>query len=493
VCLASGDYRGFVGVSKPAPGLTITSAPGANVTFSSGIALDLSAVRNFTLDGMGGGGTLSVGGVLDMETRDGALQDQALNLTFENVNFLAGASVLIRGPENGNIVFDRDTFVAGNANCMNGGSPSGLSGIFNLLYSTATPTTPSGVTVENSVFVAPADLWNPYRAMQTGSPMTVEDNVFAGFLARSSAASCNHVDTLQLFGATPGAAGGVTFTGNLCYDDYGCIMAFDGTSDNTIADNVCFDIERSCVILYSDRGSHVSHNTQQTGGADPSRCATEAAQACMGSQLFENGHKPGETVSSRETYTNNIAGSAPTIGDPGSLVTSTNNMWPGASSPNINGSASFAGGANPTTWAGFALRPSSAGHGGASDGHDVGIRLSAGGPPTGGGSPPVNQVPPALSGPAVRGRTLSTTDGTWAITGDVPTVTTYQWFDCPTSTFSTGACTPIQPQTFPTSANGPTYALQSSDVGRYVVCEVTVTNATGQVSAASRPVGPVRS
>lgn len=437
---------------------------------------------------------MSVAGGLDMETRDGALQDKALNLTFENIDFVSGASVLVRGPENGNIVFDRDTFVAGNANCTNGGSPSGPSGIFNLLYSTATPTTPSGVTVENSVFVAPADLWNPYRAMQTGASLTVANNVFSGFLARSSAASCNHVDTLQLFSGTHGTSGGVRFTGNLCYDDYGCIMAFDGTSDNTITDNVCFDIERSCVILYSDRGSQVSHNTQQTAGADPSRCATEpATQACAGSALLENDHKPGEPVSAGEKYTDNVAGSPPNIADPGSLAANANNLWPGASSPNISGSPSFVGGANPTTWAGFALRPGSAGHAGGSDGQDVGIRLSAGGPPTGGGSPPVSQVPPALSGSAVRGRTLSTTDGTWAITGDVPTITTYQWLDCPTPTFSPRACAPIQPQTYPTSANGPSYALQASDVGRYVVCEVTVTNANGQVNATSRPVGPVRS
>ncbi len=494
VCLASGDYSGFTGVSKATPGLTMTSAPGATVTFSSGITLDLSTVRNFTVDGTGGGGTMSVGRGLDMETRADALQDKALNLSFENINFAAGASVLVRGPENSNIVFDRDTFVAGNANCTSGGSPTGLSGIFYLLYSTATPTTPSGVTVENSVFVAPADLWNPYRAMQTGSPLTVKNTVFAGFLARSSAASCNHVDTLQLFSGTPGTSGGVTFTGNLCYDDYGCIMAFDGTSENTITDNVCFDIERSCVILYSDRGSVVSHNTQQTGGADPSRCATEpATQACTGSTLFENGHKPGDPATSGETYTNNVAGSPPNIGDPGSLATNTHNMWPGASAPNISGNPSFAGGTRARTWAGSELSSGSAGHHGGSDGLDVGVRPSAGGPPTGGGSAPVNTVAPALRGSPARGQTLSTTDGTWTITGDVPTVRTYQWYDCPTSTFSSGSCTPIQPHTAPTSANAPTYTLQPSDAGAYVVCEVTVTNANGQVNATSEAVGPVRS
>ena len=494
VCLASGDYTSFTGTSKSAPGITITSAPGATITFNSGITLDLSTAQNVRLDGTSGGGTMSIRGELDMETRGDALQNKALNLTFQNINFAAGANVVIRGPENSNIVFNRDTFVAGNANCANGGSPSGLSGIFNLLYTTATSTTQSGVTVENSVFVAPADLWNPYRAVQTGSAMTVENNVFVGFLDHTDAASCNHIDTLQLFSGTPGTHGGVTFTGNLCYDDYGCIMAFDGTSDNTITDNACFDIEQNCVILYSDSGSVVNHNTQETGAAVPSGCSTEpTTQACTGSTLFENGHKTGDPASSGETYANNIDGSGPNIGDAGSLSTNRNNMWSGAGSPNIGGTPTFVGGMHPATWAGFELTSGSTGHDGGSDGLDVGIRSSAGGPPTGGGSAPVNTVAPALSGSTVQGQTLSTTDGRWTITGNVPTVTTYAWYDCPTSTFSAASCTPIQPHTSPTSANDPTYTLQVSDVGDHVFSEVTMTNANGQVKARSNAAGPVAS
>ena len=60
--MASGDYSGFAGTSKSAPGITITSAPGAAVTFNSGMRLNPSSVQNFTLDGTGGGGTMTVGG-----------------------------------------------------------------------------------------------------------------------------------------------------------------------------------------------------------------------------------------------------------------------------------------------------------------------------------------------------------------------------------------------------------------------------------------------
>ena len=487
VCLGSGDYSSFTGTSKASPGVTITSAPGAAVTFHSGIRLNLSNVQNFTLDGTGGGGTMTIGGELDMETSSGELQSKALNLTFQNIAFTTTADVKIDGPENSNITFNRDTFVAGNVACS-GGSTVGATWEFLLSYKTATATTPSGVAVENSVFVAPADLWDPARAIQTASSMTVANNVFVGYVAHSDAAACNHIDTLQIFSQLNGTWGGVAFTGNVCYDDYACIMAFDGTSDNTITDNACFDIERSCVILYSDLGSVVDHNTQQTGGAYPSGCVD--APACASSVLFENGNKTGDLAPSGETYENNIDHSAPNI-ESGSLTTNTNNVWSGASSPNINGSATFKGGTNPATWAGFELTSGSAGHAAGSDGLDVGIRSRAGGPPTDGGTVPANTVSPSLTGTATQGQTLTTTNGTWTITGNVPTVTTYQWFDCPSATFSAGSCTPIQPQTAPNNANGPAYTLQSSDVGDYVFSEVTVTNGNGQVNAISNARGPV--
>ena len=66
------------------------------------------------------------------------------------------------------------------------------------------------------------------------------------------------------------------FTGNLCYDDYSCTMAFDGTSDNTVTDNVCFDAETTCISLYSDTGSVINHNVDQTRGDDPGYCDSMA-------------------------------------------------------------------------------------------------------------------------------------------------------------------------------------------------------------------------
>ena len=496
VCLASGDYSGFTGTSKAAPGITITSAPGATVTFNSGMSLNPSNVQNFTLDGTAGGGTMTVGGLVDIETSGDAGLNKALNLTFQNLAFTArDGNVVLDGPENSNITFNRDTFVDANAACS-GGSPTGYSGIF-YVYNAGSATTQTGLTVENSVFVAPMDLWDPGRAVQDGAPMAFENNVVTGFVDHTESAGCNHIDGLQWYSGTNGSTGGVTFTGNLCYDDYGCTMAFDGTGSNTITDNVCFDEETACINLYSDTGSVINHNVTQTGGADPGGCNTmhdssAPIQSCNNSSLLINSNKSGDRAPSGETYTNNISPGAPNV-ESGSLSTETKNMWSGASSPNISGTATFVGGAHPTTWAGFELTSGSTGHDGGSDGLDVGIRSSAGGPPTGGGSAPTNTTAPSLTGTATQGNTLTTTNGTWAITGNVPTVTTYQWFDCASSTFSAASCTPIQPQTAPTSANNPAYTLQASDVGDYVFSEVTVTNANGQTNAISNAAGPIAS
>lgn len=497
VCLSSGDYSGFAGTSKSSPGITITSAPSATVTFNSGISLDsgsntLNNQQNWTLDGTGGGGTMTVGGQLDLETTGDALLDKALNLTFQNIAFTASSNaVLIEGPEDSNLTFNRDTFVDGNATCS-GGNPTTLGAAFMLDYATAgSGTTPSGVTLENSVLVAPADMWNPDRAMETvGSPLTIANNVITGFVDHTEAASCNHIDGLQLFAGANATNGNVTFTGNFCYVDYDCFAAFDGTSTNTIADNACFDIEQNCIDLYADTGTIVNHNTQQTGGAGATACSIgPSTQACTSSSIFLNSTKAGDRSPTGETLTNNLSGGSPNITG-GSLTTNTNNMWSGAGAPNINGTGTFVGGTNPTTWAGFELTSGSTGHAGGSDGLDVGVRSSAG-PPTGGGSTPVNTAAPSLTGTPTQGDTLTTTNGTWTITGNVPTATTYMWFDCPTATFSFGACTAIEAQSGTVSTNTNSYTLQVSDESDYVFSVVTVTNANGQVNAASNPTGPV--
>ena len=252
------------------------------------------------------------------------------------------------------------------------------------------------------------DLWDPGRAVQDGAPMAFENNVVTGFVDHTESASCNHIDGLQWYSGTNGSTGGVTFTGNLCYDNYGCAMAFDGTSDNTITDNACFDEETACINLYSDTGSVINHNVMQTGGADPGDCNTmhdtsAPIQSCNNSSLLINGNKCGDRTPSGETYTNNISPGAPNV-ESGSLSTDTNNMWSRSGLPEHQRHGHLRRRCASDHLGRLRAHAGSTGHAGGSDGLAVGVRASAGGPPTGGGSAPVNTAAPPLSGLRSRGR-----------------------------------------------------------------------------------------
>ena len=87
---------------------------------------------------------------------------------------------------------------------------------------------------------------------------------------------------------------------------------------------------------------------------------------------------------------------------------------------------------------------------------------------TGGSSatPPVNTVAPSVSGTAVVGQTLTTTNGTWTNT---PSGYTYQWYR---------GVTPI-------GTNSSTYVLVQADAGQNIKCNVTATNSAGSVNADS--------
>ena len=89
-------------------------------------------------------------------------------------------------------------------------------------------------------------------------------------------------------------------------------------------------------------------------------------------------------------------------------------------------------------------------------------------PTSGGANPPVNNIPPSLSGSGVIGTVLTCSDGVW--TGTAPITFTYQW-----------------------KRNGSdivgevssTYTLVNADYSNSITCEVTATNIVGMSSSTS--------
>ena len=89
-------------------------------------------------------------------------------------------------------------------------------------------------------------------------------------------------------------------------------------------------------------------------------------------------------------------------------------------------------------------------------------------------SAPANTTPPAITGTAKEGMTLTATNGAW--TGTSPLTFTYAWGRCDAA----GAnCLPIA------TANAQTYVPDTSDVGFTLRVTVTATNGIGNASATS--------
>jgi hypothetical protein len=96
--------------------------------------------------------------------------------------------------------------------------------------------------------------------------------------------------------------------------------------------------------------------------------------------------------------------------------------------------------------------------------------------------PPQNTPgsPPAISGAASDGQTLTVSTGVW--TGSPTIAYSYQWLRCDADGSN---CADIA------AATGPSYDLTSADVGHSVRAEVTATNAGGGVTATTAASGPI--
>ena len=295
----------------------------------------------FTIDGGRESFTQSWGIRIDENGELPDIDGGAKDITIKNTDFAVG--ITIDGVTNANLVFDH--------NLHRDLSGHDYTSAVHLNYSSDTP---SGVTVENSLF---RDM--SADAIQHGPAMKILDNEFANIEPSAAGGDESlHTDAVQPNSGCSGDTGSV-ITGNYFHDGEQAIGAFDGTCAMTIEDNVIQNFSAHQITLMGDRpGSSVRHNTLVGSGPRIIDCASKA-------------DLPPSLTSIRDNIADGISLTGPTNCSPSA---NDHNMLSSASDPNIAGTPQFIGGANPTTYTGFKLAPGSPGKHAASDRLDVGIR-----------------------------------------------------------------------------------------------------------------------
>jgi Right handed beta helix region len=345
VCLATGDYGTWTGVSKTSPGVTITAAAGAVPRIS--LAFQGPSTRQWMIiDG------LTVYGIVDWTA-------PTTNVTVRNSTITGKINIWAAGPNNAcsncgsmnnaNIVFDNDLFNFADNN------QSSFEGRFNLL---GTGGVSAGVTVKNSQFTTGCA--DGVHVAGGGNGETIgPGNTFFNL----QQGSCGpHVDSIQFEGSD---SPGPVITGNFFHNESTGIVGYDNANSATITNNVLINIDQDAMELGGfDSNTTVEHNTVIGQAID---CGvTHEGNVC------------------KAVFRNNIADSVTAVGG-GTGQPSFNdyNLCVDSGcvgSHSLHATPTFVGGANSSTYAGFGLTSLSPGHNAASDGKDMGINITTGGP-----------------------------------------------------------------------------------------------------------------
>jgi hypothetical protein len=333
--LATGNYGTFSGTTQA---VTIQAASGATPVMQFDFG---STAHGFTIDGVSGASGEILTGAHDITIRDSSFTD----------------GLKIDGVTDANILLDHDEFLNIDA------APAGLPARVALPYTCATA---SGVTVQNSLFAG-----GDADGVQAGCALTVQDNEFRDVAEHTG--TTNHTDAIQCGGGCPG---GLVIRRNWIHltslaTTQG-ITAYDTVSDALVEDNVV-DIFRVWGIeWYSDTDSIIRHNTVVYRAPD---CGWPGAPC----GYIGLDHKPGDPAGSGTVIEDNIATGLSI--DNGSTTGSEDyNLFEdgsGTGANDLTGSPTFAGGATPTTFAGFALTGGSTGKSAAADGSDLGARVGS--------------------------------------------------------------------------------------------------------------------
>jgi len=362
LCLATGNYGTWSGVTKTSPGVTITAAAGATPTITIAFYQPSSPIAAWLiLDNLTIPSAQFSGAVNHITVQNSTLTGSTL--FYANSGATNNLCSSCPAMNNNVILFNNDLF-----------NSTGDTGTGRFDAVLAGPT-PAGVTLTNSTFVGGCD--DGINFDTGGYGFTIgPGNVFHDMLQGSCG---NHIDPIQFIGSS---SPGPVITGNYFYNNTTGIAAYDGANNAQINNNVIVNaVQDGLLVAGLDSSSVVEHNT--VIGGDGIICGqTHEGNNCTAT--FRNNITKNFSVGGGTSV-----GQVPVYFDynlctAGSCAFGSNS----AGAHSLNGTPTYVGGSSPATYAGYALTSTSLGHLAGSDGKDIGTNVSANtgsqpAPPTG--------------------------------------------------------------------------------------------------------------
>ncbi|MDA0167434.1 right-handed parallel beta-helix repeat-containing protein, partial [Solirubrobacter ginsenosidimutans] len=326
VVLSAGSYGSFKGGSKSGL-VTVKAAPGASVSMSIAFNPAVNVrVQGVTVTG------LDIGGA-------------SHDVTVADSTFTGMALIRANQMVNANVVLDHNTHANQNvcSGCFEGrvditGQGSG----------------PSGVVIKNSTFGPGGNA----DGIQTGGyGVQILNNEFTGIYESAGI----HTDAIQLYGQKQ-----TVIRGNWIHGTSSGIMAPDGGNQELIENNVIDPGSYPYAItLGADKGSIIRHNTLPDGA-----CAWNLRCGIINLTSKDSANPSTGTI-----VTDNVLGELALSNGSSGAGQDYNLLQNGAlrGLHDLRGTPTYTGGAKPTTYAGYALKPGSPGTTNATDGTNRGI------------------------------------------------------------------------------------------------------------------------
>jgi hypothetical protein len=332
ICLSAGSYPAFTASISKSSTTTITAAPGVSQDDVTIPTMDIGASQYLAFT------HITIGRAIV-----GSDAAPALHTQFVGVRFTG--SLCINDPidVNQDTLVDSSTFTGGQS-CNEG--RLGVNSYNNFIHNV-----PSGIVISNNVF-GPGGCSDGIQLASESNRVQILHNEFVGI--RQSGCGSVHVDPIQFYGAVGTVVNGNYFHGN----DTG-IMSPDCNGRSSLVTNNVFVTDGSYpdqIVISGQDGGTFDHNTFHNGAR------------------MRFGNPNGCGLVTNVTLTNNIVTGELRLSEGQTKATFTIefNNGIGGGGHAIDGTPTFVGGSQPSTWQGFRLAADSIGKNAGGDGKDIG-------------------------------------------------------------------------------------------------------------------------